>query len=90
MSHARYAPVDLDGQVGIVVNVPSEALYELVRLAVHLAGCLYTLNLAMTFGIPFVRKHIVLVFASDMERPNAAHMTTITPIIFPSCSVVAR
>ena len=30
-----YAPVDLDGQVGIVVYVPPE-LYELVCLVVHL------------------------------------------------------
>ena len=30
-----YAPVDLDGQVGIVVDVPPE-VYELVRLVVHL------------------------------------------------------
>ena len=30
-----YAPVDLDGQVSIVVDVPTE-VYELV----HLAGCL--------------------------------------------------
>ena len=31
-----YAPIDLDGQVSIVVGVPPE-VYELVRLAVHLA-----------------------------------------------------
>ena len=35
-----YAPIDLDGQVGIVVDVPLE-VYELVRLVVHLARCLY-------------------------------------------------
>ena len=35
-----YAPIDRDGQVGIVVDVPSE-IYELVRLVVHLARCLY-------------------------------------------------
>ena len=35
-----YAPIDLDGQVGIVVDVPPE-VYELVRLVVHLARCLY-------------------------------------------------
>ena len=34
-----YAPIDLDGQVGIVVDVPPE-VYELVRLVVHLARCL--------------------------------------------------
>ena len=35
-----YAPVDLDGQVGILVDVPPE-VYKLVRLVVHLARCLY-------------------------------------------------
>ena len=35
-----YAPVDLDGQVGIVVDVPPE-VYKVVRLVVHLARCLY-------------------------------------------------
>ena len=35
-----YAPVDLDGQVGIVVDVPLE-VYKLVRLVVYLARCLY-------------------------------------------------
>ena len=34
-----YAPGDLDGQVGIVVDVPPEA-YELVRLVVHQVRCL--------------------------------------------------
>ena len=37
---AVYAPVDLDGQAGIVVDVPPE-IYELVRLVIHLASCLY-------------------------------------------------
>ena len=35
-----YPPIDLDGQVGIMVDVPSE-LYKLVRLVVLLARCLY-------------------------------------------------
>ena len=30
-----YVPIDLDGQVGIVVDVPVE-VYELVRLIIHL------------------------------------------------------
>ena len=34
-----YAPVDLDGQVGVVVNISLE-VYKLVRLVVHLAPCL--------------------------------------------------
>ena len=35
-----YAPVDLDGQIGVVVDVSHE-VYKLVRLVVHLARCLY-------------------------------------------------
>ena len=35
-----YTPVDLDRQVGILVDVPPE-VYELVRLAVHLTSYLY-------------------------------------------------
>ena len=44
-----------------------------------------TLNMAVDSGIPFVGKHIISVLASDTVRPNAAHTTTITPIIFLSC-----
>ena len=36
-----YAPIDLDGQVNIVVDVPPPEVYELVRLVVHLGRCLY-------------------------------------------------
>ena len=35
-----YAPINLDGQISFVVDVPPE-VYELVRLVVHLARCLY-------------------------------------------------
>ena len=35
-----YATVDLEGQVGILVDVAPE-VYKLVRLVVHLARCLY-------------------------------------------------
>ena len=35
-----YAPIELDGQVGISVDVPLE-VHELVRLVVHLSRCLY-------------------------------------------------
>ena len=45
-----------------------------------------TLNVEVDSGIPFVCKHMILVLASDTVRPNAAHTTTITPIIFLSCS----
>ena len=38
--YVAYAPIDLDRQVGIVVDVPPE-VYELVRLVVHLARYLY-------------------------------------------------
>ena len=33
--------------------------------------------MAVDFGIPFVRKHMISVLASDTERPNAAHTTAI-------------
>ena len=45
-----------------------------------------TLNMAVDSGIPFVRKHIISVLTSNKARPNAAYTTTITPIIFLSCS----
>ena len=81
-----YAPIDLDGQVGIVVDVPPK-VYKLVRLAVHLVRAASTLNVAVDSGIHFVSKHIIVsVLASDTVRPNAPHTTTITPIIFLSCS----
>ena len=35
-----YAPIDLDGQVGIVVDIPPD-VYQLVRLVVHLTRYLY-------------------------------------------------
>ena len=76
-----YAPVDLDGQVGIVVDVPLE-VHKLVRLVVHLVRCL----MAVDSGIPFARKHMISVLAADTVRPKAAHTTTITPIIFLTCS----
>ena len=45
-----------------------------------------TLNVAVDSGIPFARKDMVSVLAYDAVRPNAAHTTTITSIIFLSCS----
>ena len=45
-----------------------------------------TLNVAVDSGIPFARKHMISVLVSDTVRPIAAHTTTITPIIFLSCS----
>ena len=38
-----YAPVGLDGQVDIALDVPPE-VYKLVRLVVHLPHCLYAEN----------------------------------------------
>ena len=35
-----YAPIDVDGPVGVLVDVPPKA-YDLVHLVVHLAGFLY-------------------------------------------------
>ena len=45
-----------------------------------------TLNMAVDYGIPFAREHMISVLASNTVRPHAAHTTTITPIIFLSCS----
>ena len=75
-----YATVDLDGQVGIVIDAPPE-VYELVSL-VYTWPAASTLNMAVDSGIPFVRKHMISALASDTVRPNAAHTTTTTPIIF--------
>ena len=49
-----------------------------------------TLNLAGDFGIPFVRKHMISVLASDTVRPNAAHTTTTSPPSSLATQVVAR
>ena len=67
-----------------MVDVSPE-VYKLVRLVVHRPAA-STLNMAVDFGIPFARKHMTSVLSSDTVRPNAAHTTTITPIIFLSCS----
>ena len=83
-----YAPVDLDGQVSVVVVVPPE-VSELVRL-VEIWSAASTLKMAVDSGIPFVPKHMIPVLASDTVRPNAAHTTTITPIIFLSCSDICE
>ena len=68
-----------------MVGVTPEG-YALVRLVVHLASCLYADEYGGGSGTPFVRKHIIYVLVSDTVRPNAAHTTAITPIIFLSCS----
>ena len=75
-----YAPGNLDGNVGIVVGVSPE-VYKLYTWPTT-----STQNMAVDSGIPFVRKHIILVLASDTVRLNAVHTTTITPTIFLDCS----
>ena len=56
-----YAPVDLDGQVGVVVDVPLE-VYELVRLVVHLTRCLYA-EYGGRLRDSLVRKDMILVWS---------------------------
>ena len=74
----------MDRSAFFVVDVPPE-VYELVRLVVHLARCLYA-DVAVDSSILFVCKHMISVFTSNVVRPNAAHTTATTPIIFLSCS----
>ena len=45
--------------------------------------------MAVDSGIPFVRKHMISVLASDTVRPNAAHTTMVISITFLSCPVPA-
>ena len=68
-----------------MVDVPP-AEYNLVRLVVHLARCLYAEYGGGLSDIPFAREHMILVLTSDTTSPNAAHTTAIIPIIFLSCS----
>ena len=59
-------------------------VYKLIVLNVYLAGCLYA---EYGGGLRNSRRTLTydLSLASDTVRPNAAHTTTITPIIFMSC-----
>ena len=81
-----YAPVDLDEQVDIVVEVPSEVQYTNSIVWLYPWPAASTLNVTVDSGIPFERKHMISVLASVTVRSNAAHTTTIIPIIFLSCS----
>ena len=45
-----------------------------------------TLNMALNSTISFVHRHMISVLVPDTVRPNAAHTTSITPIIFVSCA----
>ena len=80
-----YAPIDLDGQVGNVVNVPLSSRYTNLFVWLYTWPAVSTLYVAMDSSIPFVRKHMISVWVSDTVSPNAAHTTTITPIIFLGC-----
>ena len=79
-----YALVDLDGQVGTVVDVPPRYTASLVWLFTWSAAS--TLIMAVDSVIPLVCKDIISVLDSDTLRLNVVHMTTITPIIFLSFS----
>ena len=85
-SCVAYAPIDLDRQFGVVVGVPLE-VYELVRLVKYLPRCLYAeCRWRWTRASPSCVNMTISVLTSDTMRPNAAHTTTITPIIFLGCS----
>ena len=58
--YVAYAPIDLDGQVGTVVDVPPE-VYELVRLVVHLARCVYAEYFVVGSGQGQSRRRCVCV-----------------------------
>ena len=59
-----YAPINLDGQVGIVVDAPPEA-YKLVRLVVHLARCLYAATIQQQTIPTVVTEYCVLLVGKD-------------------------
>ena len=81
-----YAPIDLDGQVSIMVDVPTE-VHKLVRPAVHLARCLYAkCGGGVRHPLRACVSTWVSVLVSDTVRPDVVHTITITPIIFLSCS----
>ena len=67
-----------------MVDIPPE-VYKLI-LWFYTWPAASPLNMAVDPGIRFVRKQIISVLASDTVKPNAAHTTTITPIIFLSYS----
>ena len=81
-----YAPVDFDGQVGIVVDVPPE-VYKLVR-PLYTWPAASALKMAVDSGIPFARKYMISVLASDTVKPNAAHTTTISHHWYSVCVCV--
>ena len=80
-----YAPVDLEGHVGVVVDIP-RVVYELVRLVVHLVRCLYA-EYGGGLRHPLHAYTYDLSLGLQYSRPNAADTTTIPSNIFLSCSV---
>ena len=81
-----YVPVDLDGQIGVVVVEDPPGIRTR-----SFGGTSGWLPLRWIWWVPPASpscvKHMISLLASDTVRPNAAHTTTITPIIFQSCSV---
>lgn len=55
-------------------------VYKIMSLCIHLAGCL---TAECGDGILLVRQHIILVFAPDMVKPNAAQTVTVTNCYIP-------
>ena len=49
-----------------------------------------TLNVAVDSGIPFARKHMISVLASDTVRPNAAHSSRSPPSSSSADRVISR
>ena len=78
-----YAPIDLDGQVGIVVTFLPTYTHSFDWF--HTWPAASTMNMAVDSGIPFVRQQMTLVLASSMVRSNVTHTTAITPTIFLGC-----
>ena len=55
-----------------MVDIPPE-VYEIVRLVMYTCPVASRLNVvAVSCGIPFMRKHMVPVLVSNTVRPNAA------------------
>ena len=84
-----YAPVDLDGQIGIVVGLPPPR-YSSSFVWLYTWTSPSPLYMVMAAGIPCLLKHMISILDSDTARPLNARITTITPITFLGCSGVAR
>ena len=77
------APVNSDGQVAVVVDVP-------VR-STKTCACLYTcpaasvLNVTAKSSIFLARKHVIAVLAFETVRANITHTVAILTITFLNC-----